>query len=80
MFTFGTNKTLFAAAAIVALMAGSSEAANTTVGDICRVKGQESVTLHGMGIVVGLGGTGDGEAPTKQAFARVTALLGGANL
>ena len=34
--------------------------ARTTLENICRVKGQEEITLHGLGIVAGLNGTGDG--------------------
>ena len=32
-----------------------------TIGDICTLKGQEGNTLSGLGIVVGLNGTGDGK-------------------
>jgi flagellar P-ring protein FlgI len=48
----------------------------TDIGDICRVKGQESNTLHGMGLVVGLPGTGDGETPTIMALSQTFALMG----
>lgn len=48
------------------------------LGDICRLKGQEVNTLHGLGLVVGLKGTGDGDvAPTSRALARFMQLLGG---
>jgi flagellar P-ring protein precursor FlgI len=41
------------------------------------VKGQEENTLHGLGIVVGLKGTGDGEArPTNRALAQMLTLMG----
>lgn len=46
------------------------------VRDICRVKGQEENTLHGLGLVVGLKGTGDGEVPTTRALSRMMALMG----
>jgi flagellar P-ring protein precursor FlgI len=47
------------------------------IGDICRIKGQEENTLHGMGLVVGLRGTGDGDSkPTQRALARYMELLG----
>ena len=42
------------------------------VRDICRLKGQESNTLTGLGLVVGLKGTGDGNsAPTQRALAQM---------
>ncbi len=46
------------------------------IQDICRVKGQEENTLHGLGLVVGLKGTGDGEVPTTRALSRMMALMG----
>lgn len=41
--------------------------------DICRVKGQEENTLHGLGLVVGLKGTGDSSSflPEMQSLARL---------
>lgn len=51
--------------------------ADYRIGDICRVKGQEENTLQGMGIVAGLGGTGDGDSrPTQRALARMMELMG----
>lgn len=48
------------------------------LGDICRVKGQEVNTLQGLGLVVGLRGTGDSDAaPTARALARMMQLMGG---
>lgn len=49
-----------------------------TVGDICRVKGMEEIQLQGIGIVVGLNGTGDGGsfAPLGRSLARTMELLG----
>jgi len=48
------------------------------VADICRVKGQEENTLHGLGLVVGLKGTGDGKMlPTARSLARMMQQLGG---
>jgi len=46
------------------------------IRDICRVKGQEQNTLHGVGLVVGLEGTGDGDRPTTRALAKFLELLG----
>ncbi len=53
-------------------------AAGLKLGDICRVKGQEVNTLQGLGLVVGLRGTGDSDAlPTARALARMMQLMGG---
>lgn len=46
------------------------------VRDLCRVKGQESNTLIGHGIVVGLKGTGDNDPATLRAFAQLLENLG----
>ncbi len=46
--------------------------------DVCRLKGQEIHTLQGLGLVVGLKGTGDSDAqPTTRALARMMQLMGG---
>lgn len=52
--------------------------ARTLLKNICRVKGQEEITLQGMGIVVGLKGTGDGGAfsPSIRSLARMMQLMG----
>lgn len=48
------------------------------VADICRIKGQEENTVHGLGLVVGLKGTGDGKMlPTARSLARMMQQLGG---
>lgn len=45
--------------------------------DICRLKGQEGNTLQGLGLVVGLKGTGDDASkPTTRSLARVMQLMG----
>ncbi len=46
--------------------------------DICRIKGQEENSLHGLGIVVGLKGTGDGGdfAPMIRSLAMAMQLMG----
>lgn len=46
------------------------------IHDICRVKGQEENTLQGLGLVVGLKGTGDGELPTTRALSKMMSLMG----
>lgn len=51
--------------------------AERRIRDLCRVKGQEENTLQGLGLVVGLQGTGDGDAkPTLQAMARMMTVMG----
>jgi flagellar P-ring protein precursor FlgI len=51
--------------------------AEITLSDVCRIKGQEENTLHGMGLVVGLKGTGDGDSKTTlRALARYMELMG----
>jgi flagellar P-ring protein precursor FlgI len=54
----------------------SAAQAELRVRDICRVKGQEENTLHGLGLVVGLEGTGDGDAPTTRALAKFLEHMG----
>jgi flagellar P-ring protein precursor FlgI len=51
--------------------------ADLRIGDVCRIKGQEENVLHGMGLVVGLRGTGDGDnKATLRALAHYMELLG----
>ncbi len=51
--------------------------AKMTVGDICRIKGQERNTLQGMGLVVGLKGTGDGTfSPTALSLIQIMTNMG----
>jgi flagellar P-ring protein FlgI len=75
-----TRKTWWILATAVLLAAGPLPEANarTVLKSICRVKGQEELTLQGMGIVVGLKGTGDGGAftPTIRSLARMMQLMG----
>ncbi len=48
------------------------------IKDICRLKGQEENTLQGLGLVVGLKGTGDGDIkPMTRALTRTMQLMGG---
>lgn len=46
------------------------------IRDICRVKGQEENSLHGLGLVVGLKGTGDTDLPTTRALGKMMELMG----
>jgi flagellar P-ring protein FlgI len=52
--------------------------ARTLLKSICRVKGQEENTLQGLGLVVGLKGTGDGGnfLPTMRSLATAMQLMG----
>lgn len=51
--------------------------ARTMLRDICRVKGQEENVLRGMGLVVGLAGTGEAnDAATMRALARAMEVMG----
>lgn len=60
------------------LFCANTQSAGLKVGDMCRIKGQETNTLQGLGLVVGLSGTGDsGAAPTARALARMMQLMGG---
>jgi flagellar P-ring protein precursor FlgI len=51
--------------------------ARTFLRNICRVKGQEENVLSGMGIVVGLNGTGEvNDAQTMRALSRAMEVMG----
>jgi flagellar P-ring protein precursor FlgI len=52
--------------------------ARTLLKSICRVKGQEENTLQGLGLVVGLNGTGDGGnfLPAIRSLATAMQLMG----
>jgi len=64
-------------AAVLVLGLGTPAGAVVNVGDICRVKGQERNTLQGMGLVVGLKGTGDGNfGPTAHGLIQVMSNMG----
>lgn len=68
---------ILAAVVVVLALAGSADA-RILLKSICRVKGMEDVTLQGLGLVVGLKGTGDGSdsLPTIRAMARTMELMG----
>lgn len=66
--------------AVVGLIATSvrGDAGTLKLGEIVRLKGQETNVLQGLGLVVGLSGTGDGDAlPTARSLARMMQLMGG---
>ena len=56
----------------------TAAAAHTTIKSICRLKGQEENTLQGIGIVVGLKGTGDGGnfLPTLRSLEKIMKVMG----
>lgn len=68
--------------AVLAMIVSSTACSDNCFGqylrirDICRVKGQEENTLQGLGLVVGLKGTGDGEVTTQRALAKTMATMG----
>jgi flagellar P-ring protein precursor FlgI len=62
--------------AVLILSSNVAHAQYLRVRDICRVKGQEENTLHGLGLVVGLQGTGDTDGPTVRALAKMLELMG----
>jgi flagellar P-ring protein precursor FlgI len=59
-------------------LGGLPAIAKTPLKTICRVKGQEENTLQGLGLVVGLRGTGDGGSllPTMRSLAQALQFLG----
>lgn len=63
---------------LMVLFAAVPAWADLRVRDICRVKGQEENVLQGMGLVVGLRGTGDGDAPTQRMLAQMMSHMLGA--
>lgn len=67
---------------MLALLALATPLPAVYVQDIVRVKGSESNRLTGMGLVVGLKGTGDGGkfAPAMRALAQVIGKLNDANV
>jgi flagellar P-ring protein precursor FlgI len=51
--------------------------AGIRLDNLCRIKGQEENTLHAVGIVVGLNGTGDGSfSPTDRTMATIMDRMG----
>ncbi len=73
------RRSLIAVVALAfALVFPGLAAAQMPLKTICRVKGQEENTLHGLGIVVGLKGTGDGGSslPMLRSLAQAMQHLG----
>lgn len=68
------------AAVCIAATFGAHQTAHATtrIKDVCRVKGQEENIIQGMGLVVGLKGTGDGGKflPTMRLIAAALQVTG----
>ncbi len=82
VFNRTPKTTLLLAFAVFALafLPNATQAQNDLrIKDICRLKGQEENTLQGLGLVVGLKGTGDGGdiKPMVRALTRSMQLMGG---
>ena len=68
---------------LLVLIVGASSAAaagRLTLKSICHVKGQEENSLQGLGIVVGLKGTGDSGSylPTIRSLSKIMTVMGDA--
>jgi flagellar P-ring protein precursor FlgI len=67
---------LLAAAVVLGGNVGSATA-TTVLRNICRVKGQEENVLRGLGLVMGLAGTGEAaDAVTMRSLARTMEIMG----
>lgn len=65
---------------LIALLLGELGYGQTVLRNICRVKGQEENVLRGLGLVVGLNGTGEANDPaTMRALARSLEIMGSAS-
>ena len=62
----------------VAVFATQASAARLTLKSICRIKGQEESTIQGLGVIVGLKGTGDSSSylPTIRSVAKIMSIMG----
>ncbi len=90
---FNTNQTMTAAMHrfnrnyfVAAVLAASAAmvfvspvaAARLTLKSICRIKGQEENTIQGLGVIVGLKGTGDNSSylPTIRSVGKIMSIMG----
>ncbi len=72
-----TKLTTIALTLLVLATIGQQASAQTFLRNICRVKGQEENVLRGLGMVVGLNGTGEAnDAQTMRALSRAMELMG----
>lgn len=78
MRLWNVHKLVVAVVALGCCAGGLTADAKTPLKTICRVKGQEENTLQGLGLVVGLKGTGDGGSmlPTMRSLAQALQFLG----
>lgn len=79
MTNFTRHSKLIAMLAVTAICCSLAHdcQAETRLRNICRLKGQEENVLRGLGLVVGLNGTGEaGDRSTMAAIARAMELLG----
>jgi flagellar P-ring protein precursor FlgI len=62
----------------LAACATNTFAARLTLKSICRIKGQEENTIQGLGVIVGLKGTGDSASylPTIRSVAKIMTIMG----
>jgi flagellar P-ring protein precursor FlgI len=68
---------LVAAAVVLVTVGGDACLGRTVLANICRVKGQEENVLYGLGLVVGLAGTGEAADPaTMRALAQAMNIMG----
>lgn len=74
------NKNFLALCALLGVLASVSDAlavGRTELRNICYVKGQEENTLRGLGLVVGLNGTGEaGDLQTMRALSSMMEIMG----
>jgi flagellar P-ring protein precursor FlgI len=56
----------------------TASAARLMLKSICRIKGQEENTIQGLGVIVGLKGTGDSASylPTIRSVAKIMTIMG----
>src|SRR5262245_43640891 len=73
-----SRKSLLLVMIVLSFAAVSSLAFGLTqIMNICRVKGQEENVLRGVGLVVGLNGTGESNDPTTmRAIQRAIQIMG----
>jgi flagellar P-ring protein FlgI len=74
------SRSTFCLALLVAAAAFAppAHAARLTLKSICRIKGQEENTIQGLGVIVGLKGTGDNASylPTIRSVGRILSIMG----
>lgn len=74
---FKTMRILLAFVFCMTCFCTGQTSARTVLRNICRVKGQEENVLRGLGLVVGLNGTGEANDPaTMRVLARSMELMG----